>query len=197
MIAFLEGKLAYKEPTYIIIDVNGVGYEVRISLNTYGKIKEKEKVRLATWLHVKEDAHTLYGFSQPEEKKVFLQLISVSGIGPGIALTALSSMDPDEIRSAILSENVGAIESVKGIGKKTAQRLILELKDKIGRESAAPTSATISALPHNTVREEALSALVTLGIARPAAEKAVNNVLKKEGENVTLEELIKLALKTT
>ena len=197
MIAFLEGKLALKEPTHVIIDVNGVGYEVKISLSTFGKIKDKEAVRLATWLHIKEDAHTLYGFAQPEEKKVFLQLISVSGIGPAIALTALSSMDPDEIRSAILAENAGTIESIKGIGKKTAQRLILELKDKIGKETVPSTPGTLSVSSHNTLREEALSALVTLGIARNAAEKAVSHVLKQEGKNVTLEELIKLALKTT
>jgi len=130
MIGYLNGKLAVKDPTYVIADVNGVGYEVKISLNTFSKIKDLDTCLLHTYLHVKEDSQTLYGFSNPEEKIIFLHLISISGVGPNTALMINSSLSVEEIRNAIISENVAVIRKVKGIGTKTAQRIILELKDK-------------------------------------------------------------------
>lgn len=200
MIAFIEGKLAFKDPTFIIIDAGGIGYQVRISLTTFSAIKslnEGEKCKVHTYLHIKEDGHTLFGFSEYGEKTIFLDLISISGVGPGTAMMVLSSLSPAGIRQAIASEDLRTIQSIKGIGSKTAQRIILELKDKVRKEPAGVlTPGHISAIPHNTLRNEALSALLTLGFARNAAEKSIDNILKKEGENVSLETLIKLALKS-
>ncbi|MCK5279720.1 MAG: Holliday junction branch migration protein RuvA, partial [Cyclobacteriaceae bacterium] len=147
---------------------------------------------LYTHLHVKEDAHTLYGFFNKKEKNIFLQLISISGVGPNTALMINSSLTVDEIKNAIVNEEVGVIQRVKGIGNKTSHRIILELKDKIKREGL---EAGTSAPGGNTVRNEALSALLTLGINRNIAEKSVDGILKKYGNDITLEELIKLVLK--
>jgi holliday junction DNA helicase RuvA len=193
MIAYLKGKLVYKAPSYAIIDVNGIGYHVHISLNTFGEIKDKEDIQLATHFHVREDAQVLYGFASEAEKQMFAHLISVNGVGPSTALVVLSYLPPDELKQAIVREDAAALQAVKGIGGKTAQRLILELRDKLkkeGEEIAANTGVV-----RNTVRQEALSALVTLGIAKPAAEKSVDAVLKRAGSNVSLEELVKQALK--
>jgi Holliday junction DNA helicase RuvA len=192
MIAFLKGKLVQKEPTFVIIEVNGVGYQVTISLNTFSEIKDREDVRLATYLQVREDAHILYGFSNEAEKAMFQNLISVNGVGPGTAMVVLSYLPPAELKSAIVREDASALQAVKGIGGKTAQRIILELKDKLRKE---PEESTIPGFSHNTVRQEALSALVTLGIGRAAAEKSVDAVLKKSGNTLRLEELVKQALK--
>jgi Holliday junction DNA helicase RuvA len=192
MIAFLKGKLVQKEPTFVIIDVNGVGYQVNISLNTFSEIKDREEVRLATYLQVREDAHVLYGFSNEAEKAMFQNLLSVNGVGPGTAMVVLSYLPPAELKSAIIREDATALQAVKGIGGKTAQRIILELKDKLRRE---PEESNIPGFSHNTMRREALSALVTLGIARPAAERSVDAVLKKSGNTLSLEELVKQALK--
>jgi Holliday junction DNA helicase RuvA len=196
MIAYLDGRLVHKDPTYALIDVQGIGYEVRISLNTYSRLKPEEKCRILTHLHIKEDSHTLYGFMENDEKRLFLQLISVSGIGPGTALMMLSSLSASDIQNAIVQEDVRLISSVKGIGAKTAQRVILELRDKIGRGDL-PASGAVVAPTHNTVRSEALSALTTLGINRAAAEKNIDTILKKNGTDIKLEDLIKLALKNT
>lgn len=196
MIAYLDGRLVHKDPTYALLDVQGVGYEIKISLNTYTRLKESERCRLLTYLHIKEDAHTLFGFTENEEKKLFLQLISVSGIGPGTALMMLSSLSPSELISAIVQEDARLISSVKGIGAKTAQRVILELRDKVGRGDVGVSGGVVRSSP-NTVRSEALSALTTLGINRAAAEKNLDTILKKHGPELSLEELIKLALKNT
>jgi Holliday junction DNA helicase RuvA len=196
MIAYIDGKLAHKEPAYVIIDVGGIGYELRISLQTYSAVSDGERCRLHTYLNIKEDAHTLYGFSEFAEKKLFLELISVSGIGPNTALVMLSSLSASEIEQAIVSENVALIQSIKGIGSKTAQRVVLELKDKIKKglylTSDTPTIAVTS---NNTLRTEALSALTTLGIPKNVAEKSIEIILKKEGSQISLEQLIKQALK--
>ena len=192
MIAFLKGRLVQKEPTFVIIDVNGVGYQVNISLNTFSEIKDREEVRLATYLQVREDAHILYGFSNEAEKAMFQNLISVNGVGPGTAMVVLSYLPPAELKSAITREDASALQAVKGIGGKTAQRIILELKDKLRKE---PEESNIPGFSHNTLRREALSALVTLGIGRPAAERSVDAVLKKSGNTLSLEELVKQALK--
>lgn len=197
MIAYIDGKLTAKDPTFVIIETNGVGYHIRISLTTYSCLKEGERCKLLTWLHVKEDAHTLYGFLDAAEKKLFLDLISVSGIGPNTALTMLSSMHPDELRGAILAENVGMIQSVKGIGGKTAQRVILELRDKLKKDEFGSPTPVFLSKTDNTLKNEALSALITLGIQKTAAEKSIDMILKKEGDGISLENLIKMALKTS
>ncbi len=200
MITYLDGKLAHKDPAYVIIDVGGVGYEVRISLQTFGALRDTgERCKLNTYLSIREDAHLLFGFYEMDEKKLFLDLISVSGIGANTALMMLSSLSAAEIRHAILSENLRVIQSIKGIGSKTAQRVILELKDKLKKDSyatgAGAGSLNIPGRANNTVRNEALSALVTLGIARNVAEKSIDAILTKEGDQVTVEQLIKLALR--
>ena len=195
MIAYLRGKLVQKEPAFLIIDVNGIGYQVLISLNTYSEIKDKEDIKLLTVLVVREDAHILYGFAHAAEKIMFQQLISVNGVGPSTAILVLSSMDAAGLRNAILKEEVHTLQSVKGIGAKTAQRLILELKDKIRKDGGEGVVETNQTPAHNIIRNEALSALMTLGISRPAAEKSIDSVLKKSGNNLSLEELVKIALK--
>lgn len=197
MIAYLQGKLAFKDPTYVIIDVNGVGYEVKISLQTYAKIKDQEKIRLLTFLHIKEDAHTLYGFHEENEKRLFLLLISINGVGPNTGLMILSSLNAEEIEHAISSEDVATIQRVKGIGAKTAQRIILELKDKIGKSSSTSSTFESGFLnSNNKIRQEALQALMTLGFPKAGAEKNIAQVLKKTNGEISLEDLIKASLKT-
>jgi len=195
MIAHLKGKLVYKDPTHVIIDVNGVGYQVGISLHTFSEIKDREDIRLATYLHVREDAQVLYGFSSDSEKQMFQLLISVNGVGPNTALVVLSYLSPDELKKAIISEDAPTLQAVKGIGGKTAQRLILELRDKVKKESLEETHG-ISGSTRNTMRNEALTALTTLGIAKAAAERSIDAILKRTGGEVSLEELVKQALKT-
>ena len=195
MITYLKGKLAFKDPTHLVVDVNGVGYEVKISLTTYSHVKEREDILIQTYLHIKEDAHTLYGFYEQSEKKRFLDLLSINGVGPSTALMILSSLDAKELQAAIVQEDVKTIQGVKGIGGKTAQRIILELKDKMKKEGLLDKSFEIQPKIDNTVRSEALSALTTLGISKSIAEKTVDKILKEYGEGIKLEELIKLALK--
>jgi Holliday junction DNA helicase RuvA len=194
MISYLKGKLVYKDPTHVVIDVNGIGYQVNISLNTFSEIKDQENIQLSTHLQVREDAHILFGFSSLQEKAMFQHLISVNGIGPSTAMVVLSYLPPSELRAAIVREDAVALQSIKGIGGKTAQRLILELKDKLRKDSFEESSSTgISS--HNKNRDEALTALTTLGITRPAAEKSIDAVLKRAGNSLTLEELVKQALR--
>src|ERR1700745_3564732 len=191
MYAYIDGKLAYKSPSYVVIDAGGVGYHINISLNTYSKLDDVERCKLFTWLHVKEDGHTLYGFADEGERRLFLHLISISGIGPNTGRMMLSSIAPIEIQTAIINGNVSLIQRIKGIGPKSAQRVILELQDKLRKEG----NDTLSVLPvKTTARDEALSALVMLGFARNAAEKVVDQINKND-ENLTVEQLIKLALK--
>jgi Holliday junction DNA helicase RuvA len=194
MISFLRGKLVHKDPTHVIIDVGGVGYQVSISLHTFSEIKDKEDLKLLTYFHVREDSQVLFGFATAAEKQMFQYLISVNGVGPSTALVVLSFLPPDELRAAIIREDAAALQAVKGIGGKTAQRLILELRDKVKKDGSYQTIG-IPGFVGNTVRNEALSALITLGIAKPAAEKSVDSVLKKSGNTFSLEELIKQALK--
>lgn len=197
MIAYLKGKLAYKDPTFVIIDISGIGYQVKISLQTYSQIKDEEQIMLLTYLHIKEDGHTLYGFKEESEKKLFLNLISISGVGPNTALMILSSLNADELEYAIIHEEVKTIQNVKGVGIKTAQRIILELKDKVKKEALVDSAITPSAFgkTNNKIREEALQALLTLGFPKAAAEKNIAAVLKKSGPEISLEELIKASLK--
>ncbi|GAA0879538.1 Holliday junction branch migration protein RuvA [Algoriphagus jejuensis] len=197
MIAYLSGKLVFKDPTYVIIDVGGVGYQVKISLQTYSKIKDEEQIRLLIFLHIKEDAHTLYGFKEESEKKLFLLLISVNGVGPNTGLMVLSSLSTEEIEHAILAGDVATIQAVKGIGVKTAQRIILELKDKVGKQSTGDASSPTGFLKtSNKIREEALQALITLGFPKATAEKNIQSALKKTNGEISLEDLIKASLKT-
>lgn len=195
MIAFLRGRLVHKDPTFVVIDVGGVGYQVSISLATYSDIKDDENIVLHTHLAIREDAHILFGFSKEAEKKLFQQLISVNGVGPSTAIVMLSYMDSAELKSAIIHENAAALQSIKGIGGKTAQRVIIELKDKLKKESWEDSVTPVSSGAHNTLRKEALSALLTLGLPKAAAEKSVDAVLKKSGNTITLEDLVKQALK--
>jgi len=197
MIAFLKGRLVHRDPTHVLVDVNGVGYHVIISLQTYSDIKEQENILIYTHLSIREDAHVLFGFSSESEKKLFQQLISVSGVGPSTAIVMLSYMNSSELKDAIVREDNVALQSIKGIGGKTAQRVIIELKDKLKKESWEESVPTISVSPHNTLRKEALSALLTLGLPKAAAEKSVDTVLKKSGNTITLEDLVKQALKNS
>jgi holliday junction DNA helicase RuvA len=197
MIAFLKGRLVHKEPTFVIVDVNGVGYQATISLQTYSEIKDQENILLHTHLNIREDAHLLYAFSQESERKLFQQLISVNGVGPSTAIVMLSYMTSQELKNAIVQENAAALQAIKGIGGKTAQRVIIELKEKLKKESWEETTPSVLSGPHNTLRKEALSALLTLGLPKAAAEKSVDTVLKKSGNTITLEDLVKQALKIT
>lgn len=195
MIAFLKGKLIHKDPTHVIIDVNGVGYHVHISLQTYSEIKDQENILLYTHLNIREDAHVLFGFSKEGEKKMFQLLISVNGVGPSTAIIMLSYMSIDELRSAIIHDDATTLQKIKGIGGKTAQRVIIELKDKLKKDALEEIIPSATGIRHNTLRNEALSALITLGINKSAAEKSVDGVLKKSGNTLTLEDLVKQALK--
>lgn len=195
MIAFLKGRLVHRDPARVVIDVNGVGYQVNISLQTFSDIKEQESIMLHTHLAIREDAHVLFGFSTESEKKLFQQLVSVNGVGPSTAIVMLSYMNSNELKSAIVREDAAALQGIKGIGGKTAQRVIIELKDKLKKESWEETQPVISSGAHNTLRREALSALLTLGLPKAAAEKSVDAVLKKSGNTITLEDLVKQALK--
>lgn len=196
MIAFLKGKLVHRDPTHVIIDVNGVGYHVHISLQTFSEIKEQENILLFTHLSIREDAHVLFGFSNESEKKLFQQLISVNGVGPSTAVVMLSYMNSNELKAAIIREDAVALQAIKGIGGKTAQRVIIDLRDKLKKESWDEVQPVISGSAHNTVRKEALSALLTLGLPKAVAEKSVDSVLKKSGNTITLEDLVKQALKS-
>ena len=190
MITQLHGRLIEKNPTYVVIDCHGVGYEVNISLHTYGQIGSDENIRLHTHLQIREDANTLYGFYQPMERSIFRLLISISGIGANIARTMLSSMSPLEIQQAIIHEDLATIKAVKGIGLKTAQRVLIELKDKIQNVTGM---YEIPALKSNTIKEETLSALEVLGYPRRQAEKVIDNIIQSAPES-SVEELIKQAL---
>ena len=192
MYAYIDGKLAYKSPSFVVIEAGGVGYHINISLNTYSKLPNAERCKLFTWLHIKEDGHTLYGFADEGERRLFLHLLSVSGIGPNTGRMILSSITPDEIQTAIVKGDVALIQRIKGIGPKSAQRLILELQDKLRKEGPD----TLITMPLNkTVKDEALSALVMLGFARNAVEKVLEQELNKNGSDLTVEQLIKFALK--
>jgi Holliday junction DNA helicase RuvA len=195
MIAFLKGKLIHKDPTFVVIEVNGVGYHVHISLQTYSEIKDQENILLFTHLNVREDAHILFGFSKESERKMFQLLISVNGVGPSTAIVMLSYMNVEELKSAIVHDDAVTLQRIKGIGGKTAQRVIIELKDKLKKDAYEEIIPSGTGVKHNTLRAEALSALITLGINKSAAEKSVDAVLKKSGNTLTLEDLVKQALR--
>ncbi|HEV8080289.1 MAG TPA: Holliday junction branch migration protein RuvA [Chitinophagaceae bacterium] len=192
MIAYLEGKFSYKNPAVVYLDVNGVGYEVNISLNTWSQIQNLSQGKLFTYLQIKEDAHTLYGFFDITEKEMFVMLIGVSGVGAATARMMLSSMKSDEISRAILQNNAKLLEGVKGIGRKTAERLVLELRDKVSKQ---PFDSNTTLLKGNSFEQDALNALVALGISKPVAEQSINKIISTEPSIINLEDLIKKALK--
>jgi holliday junction DNA helicase RuvA len=192
MIAYLKGNFTYKSPATVFVEVQGVGYEVNISLNTFSKISNMDQGTLYTYLQIKEDGHTLFGFFDQDEKAMFVKLISISGVGAATARMMLSSMRPEEIQQAILQSNTKLLEGIKGIGRKTAERIVLELKDKLGRFDGQNLN---SALIHNTLEQDALNALQALGIPKPAAEQALKKALSGT-EKYNLEQLIKKALQS-
>jgi len=192
MIGFLKGRFFHKTPSFVLVDVKGVGYEVQISLNTYSRIQDQEEGMLHTHLMVREDAHLLFGFADLAEKEMFLQLIGISGIGANTARVMLSYMKPEELSRAIVQGNARQLEAIKGIGKKTAERIVVELRDKLAK-MPTDTSANISTWKGNTLQSDALNALIALGINRQAADQAIQKVL--EGDpGIGVELLIKKAL---
>lgn len=191
MITHLSGRLVEKTPTYIVVECAGVGYLLHISLHTYSLLPEDEKITIYTHLQIKEDAHTLFGFAEKVERELFLLLISVSGIGPSIARTMLSALSPAQVRDAIGGGDVATIQGIKGIGAKTAQRVIVDLKDKILK---VYDMDEVSLPSNNTTKEEALSALEVLGFTRRQSEKVVDRVLSQD-TSLSVEDTIKQALK--
>lgn len=194
MYDYIKGQLTELYPTEVTIECSGIGYLILISLTTYSKLQKskEESVKLYLYHHLREDDELFYGFFDRDEREVFTQLISVSGIGPNTARMMLSSMSSDEIKTAIISQDVNKIKGVKGIGLKTAQRVILELKDKIGK--GASKEFLFDDTPVNTIRTEASGALILLGFAKPAVEKVLTTLCKQHPDS-SLEELIKMALK--
>jgi len=191
MIAHIQGKLVEKTPTEVVIDCGGVGYHINISLHTYSLLPQSDQIKLFTYPQIKEDAHTLFGFVEKSEREIFKMLLSVSGIGASIARTMLSSLDPKQIIQAIAVGDVVTIQSIKGIGAKTAQRAILDLKDKVLKLYDLDE---VSILQNNTNKDEALSALEVLGFNKKLAEKAVDKIVAQDA-NATVESIIKQALK--
>lgn len=192
MIAYLHGTLTDKSPTQIIIEVGGIGYEVQITLNTYEALKEAATCKIFTYLHITQDAHTLYGFENIEEKQWFLQLLSVNGVGPRLAITILSSLTPDKLQQAIKTQYASTLQSIKGIGQKVAQRIILELRDKVTKVNDILSMQPSS---QDMIYQEAFVALAKLGIPKSTAEKIFAAALKNYQGEVTVESLIRLALK--
>lgn len=192
MFEYIKGAVIALKPSHIILEANSVGYFISISLNTYTQLNGRESVKLFIHQVIREDAHLLYGFSAEGERELFRMLISVNGIGSNTAIMMFSSLSPDEIRNAILTENVNLLKSIKGIGIKTAQRVIIDLRDKIGK---SPASEQIVSSADNTLRNEALSALIMLGFVKKPAEKELDKILAAQ-PNLSLESVIKLALKS-
>jgi Holliday junction DNA helicase RuvA len=192
MISFVEGPLIEKTPTYAVINCHGIGYHIHISLNTFSKIGSETFVRLYTHQVIREDAHLLYGFFDQQERSLFRHLITVQGVGAGSARMILSSLSISELYQAIIQDQAGVLQTVKGIGAKTAQKIVLELRDKLSKEEL---QSGLFVPSHNTIGKEALSALITLGFPKNQAEKAVARIINDKGESGSVENLIKDALK--
>lgn len=190
MISHINGRLVEKTPTYVVIDCNGVGYKLNISLQTYSSI-QTENCKLLTHLAVKEDSHTLYGFCTSEERNLFRQLISVSGVGPSTARMILSTYSAEEIVNYIITADVPSLQNVKGIGGKTAQRIIIDLKDKVGK---GKETSDLLFTQDNTIKEEALSALLALGFTKKVAYKKMEQVMKNHEGEITVEDLVRRSL---
>ncbi len=192
MIAFVKGIFALKTPGRLVVDVNGVGYELQISLHTYSAIANLNNGMLFTYLHITENAQTLFGFAEQTEKELFLHLIGVSGVGASTARMMLSGMRPEEITRAIVQGNTKQLEGIKGIGKKSAERLIVELRDKLGKQASGTILSGFN-VPQNDL--DAINALISLGIGKAMAESAIKKTMQNIPENSSLEEIIKQALK--
>lgn len=195
MFAYLKGQITYKTPTYIYVECQGVGYHVNISLFTYSKLENLDSVKILTYLHVKEDEQSLYGFFDNEERVLFILLLSVSGIGVNTARVILSYMTPEEVKTAIIQENAFALGKVKGIGPKTAKRIILDLKEKVMKEAGDIQMPVFQDGISPSVKSEAMSALLALGFPKPAVDKHIKAIPDAEAENLQVEELIKRVLK--
>lgn len=195
MFEYIRGKLVSRHPTHAVIEAGGIGYLLHITLHSYDRLREGEDVKVLTWLQVQEDAHRLWGFLDGQERDVFLHLVSVSGIGPNTARLILSGMTADDCRQAIVTDNELAFRQVKGVGPKTAKRVIMELKDKILKSSPGLVESGGTAGPRVEAVEEALSALVTLGFVRSQAEKALQQALRELGRDATTETLVRSALR--
>jgi holliday junction DNA helicase RuvA len=193
MIEYIEGEFTIKTPTYIVVDAGGVGYKMNVSLHTFEKIGDKKGGRLLAHPVYREDTQDLFGFHSESERELFRQLISISGVGPNTARMMLSSLSPDDLRRAIIRGDVSLIKTVKGVGPKSAQRIVVELQDVLKKTSSPEIAST---MPHSRTAEEALAAMTMLGFSRAQAEKAVSGVLREQKEESTVEELIKQALKT-
>jgi Holliday junction DNA helicase RuvA len=195
MIAYLNGKITYKNPAYVYVECAGVGYQVNISLNTFAAIENIQDVKMYTYQHIYENGQALYGFFDEAEKSMFTFLISVSGVGPNTARVILSYMNTEEVKTAIIHENVVALNNVKGIGPKTAKRIILDLKDKVIKEGDVGESSVKLGISNNTIKEEALSALIALGFPKAIVEKHLKTILSKNTSISQVEDLIKEVLK--
>lgn len=195
MIAYLKGFFTYKSPTHMYIECAGVGYLVHITLPTYSYVEPLEHGRVFTYLHINEQAHTLYGFATEAEREMFLHLISVNGIGPNTARLALSSLSESDLQKAIIQQDVSLIQKIKGIGPKTAQRMVLELRDKFSKGKTTLLPEVLSGTPGSIITDEAIAAMVMLGFPKPQAEKMVTKVMKDAHNPSSVEELIKLSLK--
>lgn len=197
MIAYIQGNLSEKTPSYIIVDCGGVGYLIKISLYTYNQIQDKTQVKIHTFLQIKEDAHTLYGFAELKEKIIFELLISVSGVGANTALMMLSAMSPAEIGEGIRLQKTNLLKAIKGIGAKTAERIILELRDKIPADigGAEVKEMVVSSSAEDTLRKEAMAALVNMGFNKALVETKINALVKEHGSSISLSELIRLTMK--
>jgi Holliday junction DNA helicase RuvA len=195
MIAYLKGLFTYKSPTHIYVECAGVGYLVHITLPTYSYVESLEQGKVFTYLHINEQAHTLYGFATEAEREMFLHLISVNGIGPNTARLVLSSLSESELQKAIIQQEVSLIQKIKGIGPKTAQRMILELRDKFSKGKTTLSPEVLSGTPGSVITDEAIAAMVMLGFPKPQAEKMVAKAMKDAQTPSSVEELIKLSLK--
>jgi holliday junction DNA helicase RuvA len=195
MFAYLKGEITYCTPAFMTLEVNGVGYHLMIPLSTYTALQGKEKALVYTHFHVREDAHTLFGFATQAERGLFVSLIGVSGVGPSTAQLLLSAMSVDEIRSAVIGEQAHVLQRAKGIGPKAAKQIILDLKDKLSKEAPEGPAILPSLGGDNSAREEAISALMALGFSRIPVQKALNQITKEQPAATKVEEIIKLALK--
>ncbi len=194
MFDYIQGKVVSRHPTYVVLETGGIGYMLHITLHGYNQIEDQAIQKIYTWLQVQEDAHRLWGFREPAERDVFLHLVSVSGIGPNTARLILSGMTPDECKNAILTDNELAFRQVKGVGPKTAKRVIMELKDKILKSGGESIPVKSGGQPKQSV-EEALSALITLGFTKGQAEKTLSQIVREAGKEMSTEALVRMALR--
>lgn len=194
MFDYIQGKVVARQPTHIVVEAGGIGYLLHITLNSYDQIEDGKDQKVYTWLQVQEDAHRLWGFKEPSEREVFLHLVSVSGIGPNTARLILSGMTPEECRQAILTDNELAFRQVKGVGPKTAKRVMMELKDRMMKALGDPQAIKAAGQKNQSV-EEALAALITLGFVKSQAEKAISQIVRDQGRDQPTETLVRMALR--